>query len=56
METANPIQNQPLSTNQNGFGTTKPKESIKPELQSLMYAEEVIIKQRRPGCAESKNC
>ena len=33
----------------------KPKEIVKPELQTLMLAEEVIIKQRRPGCAECKN-
>ena len=55
METATPIQNQPLPTNQNGFGMPKAKEMVKPELQTLMLAEEVIIKQRRPGCAERKN-
>ena len=55
METTNPIQNQPLPTNQNGFGMSKQKESVKPELQTLMLAEEVIIKQKRPGCLECKN-
>ena len=55
METATPIQSQPLPTNQNGFGMPQPKEIVKPELQTLMLAEEVIIKQRRPGCAECEN-